>query len=82
MCCGEHNWPDSIPNFNGVLTLEMTLERFEGRNTVTQLVKGVVTTLGLKNLAVVNTSLKASRFATEGQAVSSSFCPVPTEDRG
>jgi hypothetical protein len=44
MCCGEHNWPDSIPNFNGVLTLEVTLERFEGRNTVTQLVKGVVTT--------------------------------------
>jgi hypothetical protein len=44
MCWGEHNWPDSIPNFNGVLTLEMTLERFEGRNTVTQLVKGVVTT--------------------------------------
>jgi hypothetical protein len=29
MCYGEHNWPDSIPNFNGVLTLEMTLERFE-----------------------------------------------------
>jgi hypothetical protein len=44
MCWGEHNWPDCIPNFNGVLTLEMTLERFEGRNTVTQLVKGVVTT--------------------------------------
>jgi hypothetical protein len=44
MCCEEHNWPDSIPNFNGVLALEMTLERFEGRNTVTQLVKCVVTT--------------------------------------
>jgi hypothetical protein len=44
MCCGEHNGPDSIPNFNGVLTLEMTLERFEGRNTVMQLAKGVVTT--------------------------------------
>jgi hypothetical protein len=45
MYCGEQNWPDSIPNFNGVLTLEMTLERFEGRNTLTQSVKCVVTTL-------------------------------------
>jgi hypothetical protein len=44
MCFGEHNWPDSIPNFNGLSTLEMTLERLEGRNTVTQLVKCVVTT--------------------------------------
>jgi hypothetical protein len=44
MCCGERNWSDSIPNFNGMLTLELTLERFEERNTVTQLVKCVVTT--------------------------------------
>jgi hypothetical protein len=50
---GEYNWADSIPNFNGVLTLEMTLERFEGRNTVTQLVKGVVTTLQVLLFAVI-----------------------------
>jgi hypothetical protein len=44
MCCWERKWPDSIPNFNGVLTLEMASERFVGENTVTQLVKCVVNT--------------------------------------